>query len=302
MSRGRDNQRSRVYAWEAAITKDALYQGTMKTLDEVEAFLKPIWRSERGRVGRANVAMPSIDRPHRGQRRALAYASHRITLPRWARNPWVILHEAAHRLTPRDEAHGPRFVGVLIGLVCRHLGFDANDLMARADEMGVKYHVRSIGVVPVHGTSWHVEKAVREEGPMTEMDIACWLDLSYLQVRGAALSLIRQGRARWLRRKLVLIGAATVAPMGAPLAKQIEETRRQRKAPGPTSIKGKAKLHGIEIENCGGGLWFVYPPSGFDDRDDPYEDDHSCNGWYEVGEHVDEYVRLLTHGAALERA
>jgi hypothetical protein len=202
--RPRDNQRSRVYAWERA-TRGYHSSPAWKTVDEVSAWLKPIWRAERGRVGRAKMRCPDIVPSSWGQRSALAHDyEHKISLPLWARTPCTVLHEAAHHLTPRDEAHGPRFVGVLIGLMARHAGFDANELMARADEMGVKYHVRSIGVVPIHGPASLVKRAIDLEGPMTEMDLACWLDLSYLQVRGEAMHLIKNGKARWLRKKLVL--------------------------------------------------------------------------------------------------
>jgi len=204
MRRPRDNQRSKVYRWQDRVR---LPCETFKTLEECEAYLRPIWRAERGRYGHARVPLPIIERPAWGQRSAIAHEDHRITLPRWARKPDTILHEAAHRLTPADEGHGPRFVGVLIGLMCRHLGYDADTLMAAADAMGVKYHVRSIGSVPViaRGPSAAVARAIRDEGPMTEMDLACWCDLTYLQVRGAAMHLIKTGRARWLRKKLILI-------------------------------------------------------------------------------------------------
>lgn len=164
----------------------------------------PIWRAERGRYGRPRSECPRIERPARGQRRALAHHDDRITLPVWARHPTIILHEAAHRLTPADEAHGPRFVGVMIGLFARYLGYDAHELMALADEAGVKYHVRSIGAVPVHTLSKKLIDTVKEHGPMTEMDLACWLDMTYLQVRAAAMTPIKAGLARWLRHKLVL--------------------------------------------------------------------------------------------------
>ncbi len=217
--RTRDNQRSRVYEWERHASKTArlqMYMGDM-TLEEAVAWATPIWRSERGRVGLAKVRAPSIERPHWGQRSALAHPDHRITLPRWARNKWVVLHELAHRLTPHDEAHGPRFVGVLIGLVCRHIdGLDADWLMRLADEHGVKYYVKSIGVVPVRGLAWHVERAIASNGPMTPMDAACWLSLAdgveitERQVRGAVLPLIRAGRCRYLRHKLTITeGAST---------------------------------------------------------------------------------------------
>lgn len=204
MKRPRDTQRSRVYAWENTI-KGYRANPDFKTLDECQSFLAPIWRAERGRYGLAKMVCPAIERPAWGQRRAIAHADHRITLPLWARHATIILHEAAHRLTPADPGHGPRFVGVMIGLLARHLGYDANELMASADAAGVKYHVRSIGSVPVHTLSHKLVKTVQENGPMTEMDLACWLDATYLQVRAAAMTPIKAGQARWLRHKLVLI-------------------------------------------------------------------------------------------------
>lgn len=148
-----------------------------ETLDEVVAWATPIWRSERGRYGRARVPVPSFQRPAWGQGRAYAFAgSHRITLPRWTRGPWMVLHELAHLLV-NNHSHGPRFVGALMGLVCRHLEYDATDLMQLADECGVKYDVRSIGSVPTHGLQWRAERALAVEGPMTAIDLACWLSI-----------------------------------------------------------------------------------------------------------------------------
>lgn len=203
MSR-RDTQKSRVYAWERAVTKGACYRQTIKTVDEVAAWLQPIWRAERGRYGRAKVPMPEIRPAHWGQRSAIAY-SRSISLPLWARNPWVILHEAAHVLNRKEGAasHGPRFVGILIGLVCRHLGHDANDLMAAADEMGVTYDVRSVGAVPVIPLWRKVEPLL----PCTAIEAAVALGVSYREVLGASLHLLRAGSARWRGRVLVPLAA-----------------------------------------------------------------------------------------------
>jgi putative metallohydrolase (TIGR04338 family) len=208
----RDTQRSRVYEWERAVIKErgvGFYDAEFETLEECEQFMNPIWRKERGRLGLARQRAPELSRNLWGQRSAWAGDNHVIKLPKWARSRWVILHEMAHRLTSSDPGHGARFVGCLMGLVARHLEHDVNDLMRVADEHRVKYHVRTIGVVPVLGPSWHVERALREQPPMTAMDLACWLSLgcglriTVTQVRGAALPLIRQGKARWLRSKLV---------------------------------------------------------------------------------------------------
>jgi hypothetical protein len=196
--RKRDRQRSLVYSWEARATKGAHWKQTIKTIEECEEFAKPIWRSERGRYGRAKVSAPSFAPAHWGQTSAIAHYDHRITLPKWARNPWVILHEMAHRLTPKDEAHGSRFVGVLIGLASRHLGMDADELLATAEEMGVSVDYRSVGAVPVIPLWRKLEPAL----PGTDVELAVELGVSYLQIRGAALHLIRIGRARWAGKML----------------------------------------------------------------------------------------------------
>jgi hypothetical protein len=273
--RPRDNQRSRVYAFEGRIQAHEAPLA-WETVGEVAAWLKPIWRAERGRYGRAKVPMPDVVPASWGQRSALAMPDHRLKLPRWARVPAVVLHEAAHRLTPRDEAHGPRFVGVLIGLLCRHAGHDANELMALADEMGVRYHVRSIGVVPVIGTAERIRRAIFAEGPMTEMDIACWLDLSYLQARGGALALIRQGKARWLRRKLTLTAKAPA-----------EAEKPAPRQPRPDSTQAVAARFGISIERQGRSGYMVYPPEGIDD---PFEGSHRCDDWAAVRFMVGQYA------------
>jgi hypothetical protein len=124
---------------------------------------------------------------------------HEIKLTKAARSQWIILHEMAHLLCPRDEAHGPRFVGVLIGLLARHAGQDANELMVLADEMGVRYHIRSVGAVPV--SKMHERLALLL--PVNYMMAAIQLDVSYRVVYGAALPLIRAKRARWSGRTLV---------------------------------------------------------------------------------------------------
>jgi len=202
MTRPRDNQRSRVYRWQSML--GAHNMPLFRTVDEVADWLKPIWRAERGRYGHARMPMPEIHHGHWGQRQGIAYTGqHRMSLPRWARQPWTILHEAAHLLTPRDEAHGPRFVGVLIGLAARHMGHDADALMAAADAQGVRYDMRSIGAVPVIPLAVKVLPLL----PGTDIEIALQLGLSYRAVRGAALQLVRKGYARWRGQTLVKVSA-----------------------------------------------------------------------------------------------
>lgn len=61
------------------------------------------------------------------------------------------------------------------------------------------YHVCSIGAVPVTSLPEKLAKLL----PIGYMDAAFALDVSYRQVYGAALNLIRHGRARWRGKTLV---------------------------------------------------------------------------------------------------
>ncbi len=133
--RPRDTQRSKVHTLQIrAIEHEPATRTPWKTLAECKTFAGKIWRSERGRCGLAGLPMPG-NAPLRASK-SLAHN----------------LCALAYCLTPEDAYHGPRYVGVLIGLLARHCGHDANALMAWADELGVKYHVRSIGSVPVTET------------------------------------------------------------------------------------------------------------------------------------------------------
>lgn len=197
----RDSQRARVYAWESKI-EGYRRPPEWKTIEEVQAWAAPIWRAERGRYGLVKMLLPKFVSSSWGQRRALAFKGrHEISLPLWARQKPVVLHEMAHLLTPGDESHGARFVGVLIGLLARHAGCRADDLMKLADEMGVAYCVRSIGAVPVHSLT----ERLLELLPISEMDAAFELYVTWRQVRGASIRLLQHKRARWLRGKLVPI-------------------------------------------------------------------------------------------------
>lgn len=202
-ARPRDNQRTLVYSWEEEIGTYRL-PPEWKTIEEVCQWAQPIWLAERARYGQARKVCPDIVSSSWGQKRALAHASHKISLPLWARQRPMVLHELAHLLTPKDEAHGPRFVAVLIGLLCRHAGYRADELMALADAMGVKYHARSIGALPARTLSERLEALL----PISDMDAAIELDVTWRQVRGAALRLLASKRARWLRGKLVWLDSS----------------------------------------------------------------------------------------------
>lgn len=204
----RDTQRKAVYRWERFARPDI--HGEAMSFDEVTALVTRTWRAERGRYGQPKVPPPSIA-DGRGTSNARGGYG-RLNMPRWARNPWVIMHEVAHALghsnmlssrQNRCAWHGPRFVGILIGLACRHIGEDCDRLTALADEHGVKYDVRSIGIVPTYPWANRVVKLL----PCTIMDAAIELNVSYRVIQGAVLQLIRQGQARYFRSKVIRISS-----------------------------------------------------------------------------------------------
>ncbi len=200
----RDSQRSKVYAWEQSLRDIHQARGTLD-LAECAEYTKRVWRSERGRYGLAKRAIPEV-RAGRGGGHAGPLGDY-IELGRWARQPAVVLHEIAHCLAPggRDHSlyHGPRFVGVLIGLFCRHLGADRDELLAAAAEHGVKVNLTAIGAVPSFGWHRRVFRALQAAGGRaTEMDLAVALGVSYRVVQGALLTIFRQGRARRRRGQI----------------------------------------------------------------------------------------------------
>jgi hypothetical protein len=188
----------------------------MLSLDEVQAMTVRLWRAERGRYGGGRRDAPKAS-DGRGRRRAFAYyGPHVIAMPRWARTGWTVCHEVAHLLNgSRQEGHGSRFVAILIGLLARHEGWDAKSLLASAREWGLQVDERSIGALPasepVEPESERMAESLLSLAPCTDVEAAIELGLHWRQVRGLSLLLIRQGRARWFRRRLVLQGARATA-------------------------------------------------------------------------------------------
>lgn len=140
----RDTQRARVYAAERLIewTDDDL------TLEECRSYCRSVSRSAWFRRTFAWSAGREITvHDGRGCRNALA-ASGSITLPRWARRHWVILHEIAHCVTSgRHAAHGPEFVANLLKLYRHFLGSEAYAIVREAmADHGVRAGARKLRI------------------------------------------------------------------------------------------------------------------------------------------------------------
>ena len=108
----RDTQRSKVYGWErATFTTDGNFTEEL-TMQECKRIISHV-RDAYGVYTYFRVA------DGRGCRFARA-GSTTITLPRWARNRFVVLHELAHHIlcvNGTNDAHGPKFTRLLIELL-----------------------------------------------------------------------------------------------------------------------------------------------------------------------------------------
>ena len=105
--RPRDFQRSKVYSWERAVFGRPTEKLTLAQCTE---------------LARKLCGFKVIVKNGRGRRKACAYYETRtISLPRWARCEWVVIHECAHLLTDLEHAaHGALYMKNYIRLLEQH--------------------------------------------------------------------------------------------------------------------------------------------------------------------------------------
>jgi hypothetical protein len=138
-SRRGDYQRSAVYRWEAEHVhpKDT---GTVP-FDEAQTIVDYVW-------ARAGLTYPpKIRELARTARRTMANADRlTISIPATGVSATVLLHEIAHSMTSdaaseRSHAHGPRFVGALMKLLCGLIPtFSLDALMVSARQEGIEFN------------------------------------------------------------------------------------------------------------------------------------------------------------------
>jgi hypothetical protein len=141
MRRARDNQRSRLYAWESDAL--GLHNGRYVSLAECQELadcvccaykVEPVRISD-GR-GHSNAVY------YRGSRWLVSGEIHKpptIALPKRMRRRRVVLHELAHHLTPEEyAAHGPEYLWVMMTLFARFEDRTRIEMRASAREAGLK--------------------------------------------------------------------------------------------------------------------------------------------------------------------
>lgn len=133
-SRLRDSQRQKVYDAERILES---YSQRVETVPEIEAYLKYIWSLKRVRdafPAGTNYGPPRV-KDGRRCRRAKGGASD-ITMPRWARTQYIVVHEVSHSIQVRtygrrlDMAwHGWQFCDIYLRLVLYVMGREAHDAL-----------------------------------------------------------------------------------------------------------------------------------------------------------------------------
>ncbi len=115
----RDTYRSKVYAWQCRFKG---WPGKKLTLPECKVLVWKVWdENEHSQIHRP----PPMIRDGRGCRIARGGAK-RITLPRWARSTYIVLHEVTHALLALRMLpvpwHGSEFCQKYVELLDRYAG------------------------------------------------------------------------------------------------------------------------------------------------------------------------------------
>lgn len=135
----RDHQRSKVYAWERAIIapRDTT---PVVPFERAQLLIDGVWLME-------GLFYPPRVVPLNPQATTKWATGCRLEISLRQHEPtptWVILHEIAHALV-QDDAHGPDYVGLYMGLLDRHLKIPQPMLMWTAAQAGVQFN---LGVKP----------------------------------------------------------------------------------------------------------------------------------------------------------
>jgi putative metallohydrolase (TIGR04338 family) len=175
----RDSRRQRLYDAEDVVFNKSK-PPEWRSVREVQDYADFVTATDAWKALEVGNEEPISVRDGRGRRRAGAEAfSNFITMPKWSRSKWVVLHELAHIaeayradwdngwpgyenengrvvLTRTTAAHGPEYAGVYLYLVREFLSGEAHDkLLAAFEDGGVKVlpvEPRKSGSIELHVT------------------------------------------------------------------------------------------------------------------------------------------------------
>ncbi len=142
----RDTQRKRVYTAEREAFKN--HENAQFTFDETKAYVKKVMLSDYYQESKGFKRIKVKD--GRGCRNAYYFPSERaVALPKWARKPWVIIHELSHVLAHRtvDDSvgHHASFCTHYANLIAEMVSVkDAQCLIEMFDKHNVLYQARKL--------------------------------------------------------------------------------------------------------------------------------------------------------------
>ena len=117
----KDFQRSKLYRWEDL---EYGWDDTILSIEECQQYCNTLIRGVTIKDGR-------------GRRTPCANTLYReISLPRFARKKWIVIHEVAHFLA--HDKHGPKYVRAYIDILAREYGRSIESLVASATEYGLQ--------------------------------------------------------------------------------------------------------------------------------------------------------------------
>ena len=126
MSSVRDNQRSKVYKAEDVLLD---FAKPLPKIEDVVAFCQKTQKRKTIVKRYPRAERPIAVKDGRGTRRALAYGGYAISIPQWARNEAIVVHEIAHIMTNRHfgdvAGHGWEYCSVFLDLVRYTMGKEA---------------------------------------------------------------------------------------------------------------------------------------------------------------------------------
>lgn len=140
----RDSQKGKLFAWERQFQEKSEYcRDTFRARCHNEMTLKDCETLAHKVCRHFKIKPVRVD--HGGGRRCAYSYGGKIALPKWARQPVVVLHEMAHEVhrflgrTGREAIHGREFLGIEMYLLVKFGGFDLKELIRTANEVGLDF-------------------------------------------------------------------------------------------------------------------------------------------------------------------
>lgn len=134
MSNVRDSQRSRVYKAERRVHH---LGKPLREVEDIQRFIKKQLARKAITSRYPDATRPIAVHHGGGRRNACAYGGWKISIPLWARNELIVIHEIAHIVTNRHygdkrsgvAGHGWQFCAVFLDLVRFIMGREAHDAL-----------------------------------------------------------------------------------------------------------------------------------------------------------------------------